>query len=74
MTFVPPKTAPASQPITNAPYSEAGDRALTERTSRQNPVQFIKKERAIRKSFVETSIPNLKIFLGDLQKNELKKP
>jgi hypothetical protein len=64
---------------TNAsvPTSDAGDnspRTATDRTSKQNPIQFIKKEREIRKSFVENSIPNLKIFLGDLKKDELKKP
>lgn len=61
----------------SVPTSEAGDvspRMGTERTSKHNPIQFIKKEREIRKSFVENSIPNLKIFLDELKKDELKKP
>lgn len=56
---------------------EAGDstpRTATERAYKKNQIQSIKKEREIRQSLFENSIPKLKIFLGDLKRDEIKKP
>ena len=56
---------------------EAGDstpRTATERAYKKNQIQSIKKEREIRQSLIENTIPKLKIFLGDLKRDEIKKP
>lgn len=56
---------------------EAGDstpRTTTERAYKKNQIQSIKKEREIRQSLIENSISKLKIFLGDLKRDEIKKP